>query len=100
MRGRSRRSWGSVLALGTVLAAAAAAPAYPPITCGRESVRGKAYVVHTHGPNCSYATHWVREFLVHRRGPSGWKCRGYGAQVPVDCQAGRKRYFFANPAKG
>jgi hypothetical protein len=96
----SARAWMASLSCLAALVVAGTAPAYPPITCGRVSVKGKTYVVHTHGPSCSYASHWIKVFIKYRHGPSGWSCRGYGAQVPADCTKGKRRYFFANPAAG
>jgi len=80
------------------LAFAAAAPAYPPITCGQISVSGKRLVVRTHGPNCGFAERWVKEFIAHHTKPKGFTCRSYGKYVPADCKASKNRYFLANPA--
>jgi hypothetical protein len=86
----------AILLLAAV-ALPAAAPAYPPITCGRTTVSGKAYVVRTHGPSCAKAIPWVRRFILHHRSPTGFRCRAYGASVPAQCvRKGHKNtYFFA-----
>jgi hypothetical protein len=94
---------GRILIVAVVLAglaAPAAAPAYPPITCGRTTVAGAAYIVRTHGPTCGKAIAWSRAFMLHRRAPKGFKCRAYGSDVPVHCtRTGRKNtYFFATRA--
>jgi hypothetical protein len=87
----------AVALLALVLGLPAAAPAYPPITCGRTTVAGHAYVVRTHGPNCSKAIPWARAFIARHRSPRGFRCRAYGASVPAQCvRTGRKNtYFFA-----
>jgi hypothetical protein len=87
-----------VLAAAVVLAALVlpvAAPAYPPITCGRTTISGKTYIVRTHGPNCTFATKWVRAFVQHRHKPKGYSCRAYGTGVPADCIKNKKTYFLA-----
>jgi len=86
------------LALAAVLGAVllpAAAPAYPPTTCGRTSVSGHAYIVRTHGPTCAFATKWVRQFMLHRKAPAHFSCKAYGAAVPAHCiRTGRKNTWF------
>ena len=87
----------AVIATTLAVAAAlpAAAPAYPPITCGRISVKGHSYVVRTHGPNCGFAIKWARNFIAHHRAPKGYKCRGYGAAAPANCIHSKQKYFSA-----
>lgn len=85
-----------------VLALASTAGGYPPITCGRMSVRGTTYIVRSHGPTCTFAERSLRTFLVRHRAPRHYRCRAYGAQVPAYCKNAlhryRFRYFFVNPA--
>lgn len=85
----------ALLAVG--LGLPAAAPAYPPITCGRTTVAHHAYVVRSHGPACDKAIRWVRTFVVHHRSPKGYRCRAYGAAVPAQClrKGHRTIYFLA-----
>jgi len=75
----------------------AVAPGVPPVTCGRTTVAGHTYIVRSHGPNCSKAISWSRAYISQRRSPTGFRCRSYGASVPVHCtRVGRpKTYFFA-----
>ena len=73
----------------------AAAPAYPPITCGRTTVKGHTYVVRTHGPTCGFAIKWVRNFIAHHRAPKGYKCRAYGPAAPASCIHSKQKYFSA-----
>jgi hypothetical protein len=82
------------------LALAAPAPAYPPITCGRTTVAGHAYIVRTHGPKCGFAVKWARAFMARRQSPAGYRCKAYGPDVPAQClRSGRKStYFFATRA--
>jgi len=83
----------SSLAVAVLLPAAA--PAYPPITCGRTTVGGHAYVVRTHGPKCGFAIKWSRSYIAHHRAPTGFTCRAYGSGVPADCiRKGRKNMYF------
>ena len=86
------------LAAGVLALLPAAAPAYPPITCGRVSLDGSTYVFRTHGPTCRYATHWLKVYLRYHHGPKGYTCRAYGASVPGYCRGTHRRYFFANAA--
>lgn len=79
--------------LALALVAPAAAPAYPPITCGRTTVKGHVMIVRTHGPSCSFAVRWVRAFVAHHAHPRGYRCRAYGAALPADCIASKRRYF-------
>jgi hypothetical protein len=88
--------------LGALLAVAVALPAgaYPPITCGRLTVKGAALIVRTHGPKCADAKRGVRTYLERKRAPKGWTCRAYGATLPVHCAENkhkRSRYFTASP---
>ncbi|MCW2967261.1 MAG: hypothetical protein JWM71_1033 [Solirubrobacteraceae bacterium] len=89
----------AVLVAG-VLALPGAAPAYPPITCGRTTLTHATYIVRTHGPTCTFAIKWVRAYIGHHRHPSGFRCRAYGKDVPADCVGpkGSKKYFLASPA--
>jgi hypothetical protein len=90
------------LVLATVLAAIAlpaAAPAYPPTTCGRTTVNGKPYVVRTHGPTCSFATKWVRQFMLHHTSPAHFTCKAYGAAVPAHCVRNGKKGRWFNATK-
>lgn len=83
------------LPLAAAVLLPAAAPAYPPITCGRTTVRGHTYVVRTHGPTCSFAIKWSRSYIARHRGPAGFSCRAYGASVPADCiRKGKKNAYF------
>ena len=83
----------AVLAVAAV-ALPAAAPAYPPITCGRTTVAGHAYVVRSHGPTCGFALRWARSFIGHHGGPKGYRCRAYGKSVPADCVSRRSKYSY------
>ena len=74
----------------------AAAPAYPPVTCGRITVKGTSYVVRSHGPACGKAISWSRTFITRHRAPTGFRCRSYGASVPVSCvRKGKKNTYFS-----
>ena len=87
----------TLIAAALVLAAAlpAAAPAYPPITCGRTTVKGQSYIVRTHGPSCSKAISWARTFITRHRAPTGYTCKAYGAAVPAQCvRKGHKNTYF------
>jgi hypothetical protein len=83
------------LVLAAAAAVPAAAPAYPPITCGRISVSGVHYVVRTHGPKCAKAIGWSRTFIVKHRSPDGFRCRDYGDSAPAVCvRIGKKNTYF------
>ncbi|MFL5846607.1 MAG: hypothetical protein ACJ762_18135 [Solirubrobacteraceae bacterium] len=89
-----------ILTAGALLALAAApAPAYPPITCGKTSVRGTAYVVRTHGPNCTKAIGWTRTFMLKGRSPAGWRCKAYGADAPAVCIRNHHKNTYFNATK-
>jgi hypothetical protein len=84
-----------VLVLAAAVALPAAAPAYPPITCGRTTVSGVAYIVRTHGPKCAKAVPWSRAFMIKHRSPDGFRCRAYGESAPVVCiRKGQKNTYF------
>lgn len=93
------------LALGTAALAAAAlllpaaAPAYPPITCGRTTVKSTAYVVRTHGPTCTKAIGWARTFMLKKRSPTGYRCKAYGADAPAVCIRKGHRNTYLNATK-
>lgn len=94
-----KRAWVlAVLVTGTLALLPTAAPAYPPITCGRVAVAGTTYIFRTHGPTCRYATHWLKVYIVYKHGPKGYACRAYGADIPAYCRGTHRRYFFANSA--
>lgn len=87
----------ALVAAVLVLTAAlpAAAPAYPPITCGRTTVHGTALVVRTHGPKCSKAIAWTRTFVLKHHSPTGFTCRAYGESAPAVCiRKGKKNTYF------
>ena len=84
-----------LLCLAALLAPVAAAPAYPPVTCGRVTVGGAAFVVRSHGPSCAKALSWARGYIAKRRTPAGYHCRAYGADVPAVCvRTGHKNTYF------
>jgi hypothetical protein len=85
----------AALELAAAVAVPAAAPAYPPITCGRTTVAGVAYVVRSHGPKCARAISWSRGFMIRHRSPDGFRCRAYGESAPVVCvRKGKKNTYF------
>jgi hypothetical protein len=79
---------------------AAAAAAYPAITCGRISWGGKRYVVKTHGPSCTTAIQGVKGFMAHHTSPRFYRCKSYSGDIPAYCTGAiekyKRRYFFAN----
>jgi hypothetical protein len=83
-------------ALALVVLLPTAAPAYPPITCGRTTVGGKTYIVRSHGPKCADAIRWSRRFIARHKAPKGFTCRAYGAAVPASCvRKGKKNTYFS-----
>jgi hypothetical protein len=79
---------------------ATAATAYPPITCGRITVKSTRYVVKTHGPSCTTAIKGVKNWMAQHKSPRYFKCKTYGGDIPAYCIGSvpkyKKRYFFAN----
>jgi hypothetical protein len=73
---------------------------YPPITCGRITVKSTRYVVKTHGPSCTTAIRGVKGFMATHTSPRFYKCRSYGGDIPAYCigaiEKYKRRYFFAN----
>jgi hypothetical protein len=82
--------------------ASAATFDYPPITCGRQTIKGKRWVIKTHGPSCTTAINGVKGFMSRRTSPRFFKCKSYGGDIPAYCVGAvakyKKRYFFASKA--
>jgi hypothetical protein len=86
----------------TSASAKASAFDYPPITCGRITMKSRRYVVKTHGPSCTTAITGVKGFMAHRTSPRFFKCKSYGGDIPAYCVGSipkyKRRYFFASKA--
>jgi hypothetical protein len=84
-----------------VAALALPAEAYPPITCGRMTVKATTLIIRTHGPTCTFAKRGAKDFILRKRSPKGWTCKAYGAALPAQChhrRHTRSLYFTAAPA--
>jgi hypothetical protein len=51
------------------------ASAHPPLHCGTlPSKSRKTLYVRAHYATCPFARKWMRRYIAHHRGPSGWHC--------------------------